>query len=176
LDFLSLQISDLEDRIHELIALTPTMQLLKTLPGVGDMLAIVIEREVGSIERFPSAQQFSSYCGTTPRVSSSGGKTHYGKMRSESNQYLKWAFIEAANAVSAHHAQRGWTDRPLLQAVPAHPRPQGLLDCHRRGGSSSAESAFWVLKKNEPYKDPDTTVPPGRGEHGPNMCRWWHAI
>jgi transposase len=87
------------------------MQLLKTIPGIGDMLAIVIEREVGSISRFPPPQQFSSRSGTTPRVSSSGGKTHYGKMRTESNQYLKWAFIEAANAVSAHHAQRGWIDR-----------------------------------------------------------------
>jgi hypothetical protein len=86
------------------------MQLLKSLPGVGDILAILIDREVGTISRFPSASQFSSYCGTTPRVSSSGGKTHYGKMRTESNQYLKWAFIEAANAVSAHHAQRGWVN------------------------------------------------------------------
>jgi hypothetical protein len=31
------------------------LQLLKTFPGIGDMLAIVIEREVGSISRFPSA-------------------------------------------------------------------------------------------------------------------------
>ena len=163
LDQLSLQISELEDRIHELIALTPTMQLLKTLPGVGDMLAIVIEREVGSIDRFPSPQQFSSYCGTTPRVSSSGGKTHYGKMRTESNQYLKWAFIEAANAVSAHHAQRGWTDRHCSKLY---------LRIRARKGSSIAlgavarhlaESAFWVLKKNEPYKDPDTTVSPRQG-------------
>lgn len=34
--------------------LTPTMQVLKSLPGVGDILAIVIEREVGRIERFPT--------------------------------------------------------------------------------------------------------------------------
>ncbi len=115
LDFLSRQIGELEARIRAQIALTANMQLLKTLPGVGDVLAIVIEREVGSIERFPSPQQFSSYAGTTPRVSSSGGKTHYGKMRTESNQYLKWAFIEAANAVSAHHAQRGWTQRHCSQ-------------------------------------------------------------
>ncbi|MBE3039103.1 MAG: transposase, partial [Chloroflexi bacterium] len=56
----------------------------------------------------PAVQQLLRH---HPRVSSSGGKTHYGKMRSESNHYLKWAFIEAANAVSAHHAQHGWTTR-----------------------------------------------------------------
>ena len=162
LDYLSMQIAELEDRIHAQIALTPAMQLLKTLPGVGDMLAIVIEREVGSISRFPSAQQFSSYCGTTPRVISSGGKTHYGKMRTESNQYLKWAFIEAANAISAHHAQRGWTNRHCSKL---YLRVRG-----RKGASVAigavarhlAESAYWVLKKNEPYKEP-TKVSPRQG-------------
>jgi transposase len=90
LDFLCLQVAALEARIHEQIALTPSMQLLKTLPGVADILAIVIDRDIGTICRFPSAPQFSSYSGTTPRVSSSGGKTRYGRMRMESNQYLKW--------------------------------------------------------------------------------------
>ena len=85
LDYLILQICALEKRIHSQIALTPSMQLLETLPGVGDILSIVIDREVGTISRFPSAPQFCSYCGTTSRVTSSGGKTHYGKMRSESN-------------------------------------------------------------------------------------------
>ncbi len=163
LDFLSLEISDLEDRIHELIALTPTMQLLKTLPGVGDMLAIVIEREVGSIERFPSPQQFSSYCGTTPRVSSSGGKIHYGKMRTESNQYLKWAFIEAANAVSAHHAQRGWTDRHCSKLYLRIRSRKGASIAIGAVARHLAESAFWVLKKNEPYKEPNATVSPRQG-------------
>ena len=153
LDSISVQISCLEERIHILTALTPTMLLLKSLPGVGDILSIVIEREVGNIQRFPSAPQFSSYCGTTPRVSSSGGKTHYGRLRTESNQYLKWAFIEAANAVAAHHAQRGWTHRHASRLY---------LRIRSRKGSSVAigavarhlaESAFWVLTKNEPYRE-----------------------
>jgi len=73
LDSFSLQISALEKRIRSQIALSPRMQLLKSLPGVGDILAILIDRELGTISRFPSAPQFSSYCGTTPRLSSSGG-------------------------------------------------------------------------------------------------------
>ncbi len=159
LDSFSLQIFTLEERIHALIDLTPTMLLLKSIPGVGDILAILIEREVGTISRFPSAPQFSSYCGTTPRVSSSGGKTHYGRLRTESNQYLKWAFIEAANAVAAHHAQRGWTSR--------HASRLYLRIRSRKGGSVAigavarhlAESAFWVLKNNEPYRESSEVSP-----------------
>ncbi len=163
LDFLSQQISEFEDRIRSQIALTPAMQLLKTIPGVGDVLAIVIEREVGSIERFPSPQQFSSYCGTTPRVSSSGGKTHYGKMRTESNQYLKWAFIEAANAVSAHHAQRGWTERHCSRLYLRVRARKGASVAIGAVARHLAESAFWVLKKNEPYREPPTKVSPRQG-------------
>lgn len=159
LDAMSSQITELEQRIHSLIALTPTMQLLKTLPGVGDILAIVIEREVGSIERFPSPQQFSSYSGTTPRVSSSGGKTHYGKMRTESNQYLKWAFIEAANAVSAHHAQNGWTDRHCSQLYLRIRSRKGASVAIGAVARHLAESAYWVLKKNEPYREPPKVSP-----------------
>ena len=159
LDYLSQQISQLEERIHSTIALTPAMQLLKSLPGVGDMLAIVIEREVGTISRFPSPQQFSSYSGTTPRVSSSGGKTHYGKMRTESNQYLKWAFIEAANAISAHHAQSGWTDRHCSRLYVRVRARKGSSVAIGAVARHLAESVYWVLRKNEPYKEPSKVSP-----------------
>ena len=159
LDFLSLHISELEDRIREQIALTPSMQLLKSLPGVGDILAILIEREVGTIDRFPCAPQFSSYCGTTPRVSSSGGKTHYGRMRTESNQYLKWAFIEAANAVSAHHGQRGWVTRHCSRLYLRVRARKGASVAIGAVARHLAESAFWVLKKSEPYKEPEKVSP-----------------
>jgi transposase len=159
LDFLSLQITALEDRIRSQISLTPRMQLLKSLPGVGDMLAIVIEREVGCIQRFRTASQFSSYCGTTPRVSSSGGKCRYGKMRSESNQYLKWAFIEAANAISAHHAQRGWTARHVSKLYVRIRARKGASVAIGAVARHLAESAFWVLLKEESYREQSTVSP-----------------
>jgi transposase len=159
LDSLSLQIDALEQRIHTLIALNPTMLLLKSLPGVGDMLAIVIEREVGSIARFPSAPQFSSYCGTTPRISSSGGKTRYGRLRTESNQYLKWAFIEAANAVAAHHAQRGWTTRHASRLYVRIRSRKGSSVAIGAVARHLAESAFWILTKNEPYRESNQVSP-----------------
>ncbi len=153
------QIQALETRIREEIALTPNMQLLKTLPRVGDILAIVTEREVGTISRFPSSQHFSSYADTTPRVSSSGGKTHLGHMRTESNQYLKWAFIEAGNVVAAHHAQPGWTKKHVSKI---YLRPRNRKRHSIAVARHLAESAFWILTKAEPYQDPEA-VPPRQG-------------
>jgi transposase len=156
------QIQALEARIREAIALTPNMLLLKTLPGVGDILAIVIDREVGIISRFPGSQNFSSYAGTTPRVSSSGGKTHLGHMRTESNQYLKWAFIEAGNVVAAHHAQSGWTQKHVSKIYLRTRNKKGHSIAVGAVARHLAESAFWILTKNEPYKDPEA-APPRQG-------------
>ena len=52
--------------------------------------------------RFPSAEHLASYSGTTPRVHASGGKVRYGHVRSDSNHYLKWAFMEAANVIATN--------------------------------------------------------------------------
>jgi transposase len=81
LNALNDQIETLEDRIRQQIQTTPNLRLLKTLPGVGNILAIVIDREMGSIDRFHGPESFACYSGTAPKVSSSGGKTHYGRMR-----------------------------------------------------------------------------------------------
>jgi len=106
LDGLQLQISQLEERIRERIALTPSIQLLKTLPGVGDILGIVIEREIGSIDRFDTSGQLASYAGVVPTVHASGGKTRFGHMRKPSNQYLKWAFRAASRSEAEGHRGR----------------------------------------------------------------------
>ena len=60
-------------RLAELVRITPPMQWLETLPGIGVILAATIELEIGDIARFPSALHLTSYAGTTPRVHASGG-------------------------------------------------------------------------------------------------------
>ena len=92
-------IAEAEKRIKEVIKEGHAMQLLQTLRGVGAILAITIAVEVGSVERFSSGEKFASYAGKTPGVSSSGGKTYYGRVRPDVNRYLKWAFTEAANVI-----------------------------------------------------------------------------
>lgn len=90
-DAVQKQIDRLEERMKEVLRDTPAVQLLMSLPGVGRILSAVIALEIGDVKRFPSAGHLASYAGTTPRVSSSGGKTHYGKLRGDANRFLKWA-------------------------------------------------------------------------------------
>jgi transposase len=133
------QISALEERILRRIQLTPDMQHLKTIPGVGNILAIVIDREIGTVD---------------PRIHSSGGKTRYGRMRKQANNYLKWAFIEAANVVVAHRHHPSWRQKKVSQVYERICRRKGHATAVGAVARNLAESAFWVLKKGEAYKDP----------------------
>jgi transposase len=99
LDQVEQSINHAEKRIAEVIKEDRAMQLLKTMPGVGSILAITIALEMGEVDRFPTGEKFASYAGKVPRVNSSGGRTYYGKVRPDVNRYLKWAFTEAANSI-----------------------------------------------------------------------------
>lgn len=152
LDGLNGQIQDLERRLGQLLKITPPMQLLMSLPGIGPILAAVIWLEVGSIERFARAEQLASYAGTTPRVHASGDKIRYGRLRPDVNRYLKWAFAEAGNSVAVNHQR--CPDRHVsrlygrLKARKGHPKAIGAVARHL------AEATYHVWSRQQPYRDP----------------------
>ncbi|MBI3657147.1 MAG: IS110 family transposase [Acidobacteria bacterium] len=154
LDSLKVEIEWLEERIREVFEDTEEMRLLRTIPGIGFIFAVVIAGEVGDVGRFASSLHLASYSGTTPRVKSSGGKTSYGRLRSDSNQYLKWAFLEAANVVCIN--RKKWADRHVslvyerIRPRKGHGKAIGAVARHL------AESVYRVLKKKENYRDPAT--------------------
>lgn len=148
------QIQRMEERMKECISLTPDMQLLKTLPGVGNILAIGIGTEIGRIERFGSAEQLASYAGTVPAVKSSGGKTRYGHTPKESNHYLKWAFVEAANGPAQYRQKPHWQGRHVTHLYERVRLRKGHSVAVGAVARHLAEATFWILNKKEPYREP----------------------
>jgi transposase len=91
------QIKKIEKAVTQRAKLKPEFRLLKTVPGIGDILALNIALETGNIGRFPTVGDFSSYCRTVKSERISNGKKK-GKGNAKcGNKYLAWAFIEAAN-------------------------------------------------------------------------------
>jgi transposase len=144
--------AQLEQRLRDVVATTESMRLLLSLPSVGPILSPVIALEVGDVSRFRDAEHLASYAGTTPRVHSSGGKTRHGKLRSDVNRYLKWAFVEAANSTALHH--RSHPERHVsrlyrrLKTRKGHPKAIGAVARHL------AEATWHVLTRGEAYRDP----------------------
>jgi transposase len=156
LDSLSEQVRQFEKRLEELVEVTPEMQRLETLPGVGVILAATIALEIGDVNRFLSAERLASYAGTVPRVHASGDRVRYGRTRSDVNRYLKWAFAEAANSVAVNY--RRCPDRHVsqlyarLRVRKGHSKAVGAVARHL------AEAAFHVLSRQQAYRDPTATV------------------
>lgn len=70
-------------------------QLLDTIPGIGDILALTLSVEIGDVHRFANDRALASYAGVVPSVHSSGDKTHYGPVSKHGNKYIRWALAEA---------------------------------------------------------------------------------
>ncbi len=166
LEVVTAQILGFEHRLCTVFAPTPELQLLRTLPGVGWVLAVVLWLEIGDIARFPSAAHLAAYAGTTPRVHASGGHTHYGSLRNDINRYLKWAFIEAASTICLHRQARPHRHvchlYARIQQRKGHPKAVGAIARHL------AEASYWILTKRESYRDPaarpaSSTQEPARG-------------
>ncbi len=151
-DFLGSQIEQLEKRFQALLEVTPMMQRLQTLPGIGLILSATIALEIGDIHRFASHEHLASYAGTTPRIHSSGDKTRYGRLHSDVNRYLKWAYAEAANGVALN--QRHWPQRHVVKLYRRLQRRKGHAKAVGAVARHLAEASFWVLHRNEDYREP----------------------
>jgi len=151
-DYLQPQIHAFEEQMRAVFEETQDLILLATLPGVAFILGVVVLTEVGDVARFPSASHLASYAGMTPRVHASGGHVRYGNLRPDVNHYLKWAYTEAANVTALHrhrHSQRHVSrlyDR--VRQRKGHAKAIGAVGRHL------AESTYWILKKQEAYRDP----------------------
>jgi transposase len=73
---LAQQIEALERRLKERVTLRPEYHLLKTVPGIGQILATTIMLEAGSIGRFAQVGNFSS-----AQAGVDGEKNHAGESR-----------------------------------------------------------------------------------------------
>ena len=71
--------------------------LLQTIPGIGKILALTIMLEMGTIDRFKKAGNYSSYCRCVNSQRLSDGKKKGENNRKNGNKYLAWAYVEAAN-------------------------------------------------------------------------------
>jgi transposase len=151
LDELERHIGELEVRIRERVGCIGWVRLLKTLPGVGEILGATIHLEIGNVKRFATARHLASYAGLVPTVHASGGRSQHGPTSPQANHYLRWAFVEAANCVIMH--KQRYADQHVIQLY------QRLKSkCHGKAAVAVArhlaEASWWMLSKREQYRQP----------------------
>lgn len=117
---------------------------LQTVPGIGPILALVLLYEVHDVRRFPTVQQFVSYCRLVKCSHESAGKLTSGKGNKIGNAHLKWAFSEASLL--------------MLRELPAAKSHVARLE--KKHGKAKALSilaarlgrtVYWMLKRKEAF-------------------------
>ena len=73
------------------------------MPGIGQILALVILYEIQAIARFPRVQDFVSYCRLVKCAKESAGKRYGTSGAKIGNSYLRWAFSAAAVLFLRHN-------------------------------------------------------------------------
>lgn len=141
---LSAAITKLEQHLLGVSGQWPAYQRLQELPGIGKILGLTIALETGAAQRFADAGHFASYCRCVKSRRTSNGKKKGENNRKCGNQYLAWAFVEAAHFAGRYDDQcRRFYDRKKQQTNPVIATKS--LAC------KLAKAAWHVMKEDVPY-------------------------
>jgi len=159
IDLMSEHLTELEAWMEQHLEEDQITRLLKTIPGIGLILAHVIQAEIGQLtERFPSRKHLTSYAGLAPVANDSAERHGRRHIAAACNHTLRWALIEAAGG-----------------ALRGKDCPANLRRLHNRlthGGRTNKSQAkvavarelcelvYVIWKKGEPYREPTAVGPP----------------
>jgi len=85
--------------------LAERVERLRSIDGVGPILALTWVLEIGEVQRFASIRQAQSYCGLTSAQHHSAGIDHRGPISKQRNKHLQTMLIEAAKLAPRFNGQ-----------------------------------------------------------------------
>lgn len=161
-DDLERQLAAIDRELRPIAHTDHRAQLLLTIPGIGELLALTIAAEIGEISRFASARKLIGYAGLAPTIKQSGQSSWTGRISKAGSPTLRWAAIEAA--------QHSWR--------PTNPWNRLYLQTKRRHGKANPAKAavarkvliacWHVLSRQQVFTRPTPISPdpcPGKLPH-----------
>jgi transposase len=98
-EYLSCQLVAINKRVIELSRsekYLDKVRLLRSIPGIGILLAMEIWVELPEIERFKSADEIASFIGLTPSEYSTGKYVHQGRITRCGNKRVRTCAVEGS--------------------------------------------------------------------------------
>jgi transposase len=124
------------------------IELLQTIPGVGPKVAETIVAETGAdMSRFPTAAHLAAWAGVAPAMHESAGRQSPAGKR-HGNKWLTAMLVESAGSVGRMHGKN------YLAVQHARlTKRRGMGRAQVAVAHSILVSAYWMLKRDEPYHD-----------------------
>ena len=124
----------------------PEIARLRSIPGIGHILAAVIWSEIGELSRFAGADALVNYTGLAPSLYASGEVLVQGGITRQGPRWLRWALITAANAVTHSKSALGRRYWRLRRRKPGNVAKTAVA-------VSLARCIYGVLQHGEDYQE-----------------------
>jgi transposase len=139
-------IGDLELHLERTVKVDDanTYHRLRSIPGVGKILALVLLYEIHDIKRFPSVGDFISYARLVrPSHESAGKKVGFGHKKI-GNAHLRWALGEAITLLLRESDQaKSWMKRKEKKTGKG--KAMGIL------AAKLGRAVYWMLRRQEAF-------------------------
>ena len=120
--------------------------LLKTTPGIGEILSLIVLYETHNINRFPKHQQYASYSRVVRTQQTSNGKITGKKNNNMGNPYLKWAF----NSIIISAQQSSERIKKFYQKLESK---YGKSNARARIAHKFNTAIYYMLKNSQPFDE-----------------------
>ncbi|TWP32822.1 transposase [Leekyejoonella antrihumi] len=149
LDLVEAALAELEETMRaEFAPWAHQLELLQTIPGVGEHVAQVIVAETGAdMSRFATAGHLAAWAGLAPGMYESAGKSRpVGKRHG--NTWLTAMLVESAGSVGRMHGTNYLSTQHARLT-----RRRGMRRAQVAVAHSILVSAYYMLQRDEPYQD-----------------------
>jgi transposase len=101
LRFAEKQLKQAHQRLRQFAKKAPAREkeareLLRTAPGVGEVVSEVVLAELGKMSRFSSAKKVCAYSGLAPARRQSAGKSKDLGISKQGSSFIRWVMVQAA--------------------------------------------------------------------------------
>ncbi|MBC7006814.1 IS110 family transposase [Photobacterium sp. BZF1] len=105
--YLNEQIKRQDKKLSQYVETNELAQLLKSVPGIGDLTASLCLADISSPTNFTNGRNMAAWLGLVPRQYSTGGKPKLLGVSKRGNKQLRTLFIHGARAVLARPDKTG---------------------------------------------------------------------
>jgi transposase len=95
-ELLDRRVSLEDDELSEIANANPDVARLKTIPGVGDISALMLVAELGDVSRFKKARNVAGYFGLVPRLYASSDTRRLGSITKQGSGLMRRILIQDA--------------------------------------------------------------------------------
>jgi transposase len=139
--------NELEEQADALLGSRADYQQLKSLPGVGSIIALVILAEAGDVKRFGHHRQFLKFCGLDLCKSQSGASRSREQLSKRGNARLRCALWMAA--ISAVRMKENSFRDKYLRYIAQAPQDPDLKRKARTAVTAKMARVVYALIKTE---------------------------